>query len=115
MNRSGREAAAGTRNVLQPNADSLQWAEWDAVGGALTAIGIGRGGHLPVLRAAPSDARAVAELLRTNADGTPNLEVEILEDSRRPVSAVEVVRAVANLLQKERERAVIYFSGHAVA
>ena len=87
-----------------------------AQGGASSAraavvIGVNKTGNLPVLRAAVSGAKSIANWL--TAEG---FEVKLIVDDNGPVTADAIKRAVTALVDRGTlTQLVIYFSGHGVA
>lgn len=59
-----------------------------------------------------ADATAVAEMLRTHADGTPDFDVRVLTAPPAQVSRAGLREAVADLLRVPADLALLYFSGH---
>jgi len=75
---------------------------------AAIVIGVNKTGDLPVLNAAVSGATKVGDWLRREG-----FRVEKFLDTRRPVVASEIFKAVNTLVdQGTLEQLVIYFSGH---
>lgn len=75
---------------------------------AAVVIGVDKCGNLPVLRAAGSGARSVAEWLAGE-----EFEVKLFVDDQRPVTAKAIFDAIDGLLSKGTlQQLVIYFSGH---
>jgi hypothetical protein len=78
---------------------------------AAVVIGVNKTGNLPVLRAAVSGAKSVADWLC--AEG---FEVKLIVDDTQPVTADAIKRAVTALVDRGTlTQLVIYFSGHGVA
>lgn len=65
------------------------------------------------LRGCVNDAKRVAELLRTNANGSPNFDVQLLTSDHDRITRA-TLRQVINRLFAHRggEAALLYFSGH---
>ncbi|WP_295432891.1 caspase family protein [uncultured Thiodictyon sp.] len=75
---------------------------------AAIVIGVNKTGNLPVLAAAVSGAVKVADWLRREG-----FHVEKFLDTRGPVAAADLYKAVAGLVdQGTLEQLVVYFSGH---
>ena len=55
------------------------------------------------------DARAVAELLKSNADGSDNFEVILAIDVMKRTELMGLIR---DLFSNDSEIALLYFSGH---
>jgi Caspase domain len=78
---------------------------------AAVVIGVNKTGNLPILRAAVSGAKAVADWL--NAEG---FEVNPIVDDNAPVTADAVKHAVTALVNRGTlQQLVVYFSGHGMA
>jgi hypothetical protein len=78
---------------------------------AAVVVGVNKTGNLPVLRAAVSGAKSVADWL--SAEG---FEVKLIVDDNQPVTADAIKRAVTALVDRGTlTQLVIYFSGHGVA
>src|SRR3981189_545766 len=78
---------------------------------AAVVVGVNKTGNLPVLRAAVSGAKSVADWL--SAEG---FEVKLIVDDNQPVAADAIKRAVPALVDRGTlTQLVIYFSGHGVA
>ena len=75
---------------------------------AIISIGVSKAGDLPTLEAAVPDARTFAEWGRNNGYG----DVRLIEDSAGPVRAADIVRAVDEVISRDPERLLLYFSGH---
>lgn len=77
---------------------------------AAVVIGVNKSGKLPVLRAAASGAKSVADWLC--AEG---FEVKLIVDENGPVTADAIKRAVFELVRRGTlSQLVVYFSGHGV-
>ncbi|PZQ19297.1 MAG: peptidase C14 caspase catalytic subunit p20 [Ancylobacter novellus] len=59
-----------------------------------------------------NDARAVAQLLERNGDGSPNFEVRTLVSPGDDARAGALSEAIAELFSGEAETALLYFAGH---
>jgi hypothetical protein len=78
---------------------------------AAVVIGVNKSGGLPVLRAAVSGAKSMAEWL--TGEG---FEVKLIVDDNQPVTATAIKRAVTSLVDRGTlTQLIIYFSGHGVA
>lgn len=78
---------------------------------AAVVIGVNKTGNLPVLRAAASGARSVAEWL--TGEG---FDVTLIVDDAQPVTAGTIKQAVTGLVNKATlTQLVIYFSGHGMS
>ena len=78
---------------------------------AAVVIGVDKTGDLPVLRAAVSGAKSVAEWL--TGEG---FEVKLIVDEGQPVTADAIKKTVTALVDRGTlTQLVIYFSGHGVA
>jgi hypothetical protein len=79
---------------------------------AAVVIGVNKTGNLPILRAAVSGAKSVADWL--TAEG---LEVNlIVDDNNGSVTADAVKRAVTELVNRGNlQQLIVYFSGHGIA
>lgn len=77
-------------------------------------IGIDHYAHAPRLHGCVHDASAVATLLETHADGSPNFDVTRLlgRSSRHRVTREQVKQAVRELFSGRTEIALLYFAGH---
>ncbi|MFJ6024342.1 caspase domain-containing protein [Brevundimonas sp. NPDC092305] len=64
------------------------------------------------LRGCVNDAVAVAQLLESNGDGSPNFSVRSLTSADQDVDSAALSVAVADLFKAEAETAVLYFAGH---
>lgn len=62
------------------------------------------------------DATEVADLLRSNEDGSPNFEVELLTSTKADLSNRGLVQAVSRFFKSNvrAETAVLYFAGHGI-
>lgn len=78
---------------------------------AAVVIGVNKTGNLPILRAAASGAKSVADWL--DAEG---VEVNLIVDDNAPVTADAVKRAVTALVNRGTlQQLILYFSGHGMA
>jgi Caspase domain len=78
---------------------------------AAVVIGVNKTGNLPILRAAVSGAKSVAEWL--DAEG---VEVTLIVDDNAPVTADAIKRAVTALVNRGTlQQLIVYFSGHGMA
>lgn len=78
---------------------------------AAVVVGVNKTGDLPVLRAAVSGAKAVADWL-----GGEGFEVKLIVDEGKVVTADDIKRAVTDFVNRGTlTQLVIYFSGHGVA
>lgn len=78
---------------------------------AAVVIGVNKSGDLPVLRAAVSGAKAVADWLCGEG-----FEVKLIVDDQQPVTADAIKRTVTALVNRGTlTQLVIYFSGHGAA
>ncbi|WP_332642845.1 caspase family protein [Aeromicrobium sp.] len=60
-----------------------------------------------------NDAKAVAELLRTNHDGSPNFDVKVITSDHRTITRASLLREVTLLFTHQGgDVALLYFSGH---
>src|SRR5208283_1187286 len=77
---------------------------------AAVVIGVNKTGNLPVLRAAASGAKSVADWLC--AEG---FEVKLIVDENGPVTGDAIRRAVFDLVGRGTlSQLIVYFSGHGV-
>jgi len=75
---------------------------------AAMVIGVNRAGNLPVLNAAASGARQVADWLRSEG-----FEVRLFTDHERSVGTRELINTMAELVNRGTlDQLLIYFSGH---
>ena len=78
---------------------------------AAVVVGVNKTGNLPILRAAVSGAKSVADWL--TGEG---FEVKLITDDAGPVSAGAVKQAVTELVNRGTlTQLIVYFSGHGVA
>lgn len=74
-------------------------------------VGVNKTGNLPVLRAAVSGARSIAQWLATE-----DFEVKLITDEVAPVTGAAVKAAVTEFVNRGTlTQLVIYFSGHGIA
>ena len=67
------------------------------------------------LRGCVNDASAVAQLLETNGDGSPNFSVRTLTSNDSDVGNAALQAAVSELFNGgDAETAVLYFAGHGI-
>jgi hypothetical protein len=59
-----------------------------------------------------NDATAVAQLLETNGDGSPNFSVRVVTSNDAPVTGALLSDVISELFKGEAETAVLYFAGH---
>lgn len=59
-----------------------------------------------------NDARAMAEVLGRNHDGSPNFDVRLLTAPPRTINRSDLKRAVERLFESPADVALLYFSGH---
>ena len=59
-----------------------------------------------------ADANAVAEVLRTNVDGSPNFDCQLLTAPSAPITKAVLRRRITDLLRQPADLALLYFSGH---
>jgi hypothetical protein len=102
------------RNTLRrgPNAHALQQAP--ELRQALV-VGIDYYAKLRPLRGSVNDARAVAEALRMNGDGTPNFGIVAIKTASSaddPVTRGDLKDGVRRLFAASGEIALLYFAGH---
>lgn len=71
-------------------------------------IGINEYPEAP-LTACVSDAKALADLLRSHGDGSPNFDVVVYQDVQ---SRSELTGIIHNLFKGDNDMALLYFSGH---
>lgn len=64
------------------------------------------------LRGCINDAQAMKEILEKNYDDSPNFYCNLLISSDTKVSKDRLKKEIGNLLQREGEVALFYFSGH---
>jgi hypothetical protein len=62
-----------------------------------------------------NDASEIARLLRTNQDGSPNFECQILTAPPFPITRAILKGKVEDLFRDEADVALLYFSGHGFA
>lgn len=78
---------------------------------AAVVIGVNKTGNLPILRAAVSGARSVAEWLKGEG-----FEVTLIVDETQPVTANAIKQAVTALVGRGNlTQLVVYFSGHGIS
>src|SRR5207244_3622809 len=78
---------------------------------AAVVVGVNKSGNLPVLQAAVSGAKSVADWLCSEG-----FEVKLIVDDQEPVTADAIKRAVTALVDRGTlTQLVIYFSGHGAA
>ncbi len=80
------------------------------------ALVIGVDGYvsLPALEGCTVDAHSVAEVLRRNADGTPNFDVRAIVAGDGESATVAAIReAIEELFRDPADVALLYFAGHA--
>jgi hypothetical protein len=80
------------------------------------ALVIGVDGYvsLPALEGCTVDAHSVAEVLRRNADGTPNFDVRAIIAAEGESATVAAIReAIEELFRDPADVALLYFAGHA--
>lgn len=79
-------------------------------------IGINEYEKIKPLRGCENDAKNIAALISKNADGSPNFHTKTLtSENGNKVTRRDVKAAVIDLLSKEADMAVLYFSGHGTA
>jgi hypothetical protein len=66
------------------------------------------------LRGCVNDALAIAHLLESNGDGSPNFSVRTLTSASGEVSGAVLSEAVADLFKGEPEIALLFFAGHGI-
>jgi hypothetical protein len=59
-----------------------------------------------------ADANAVATVLSTNGDGSPNFENIVMTSATEPVTRANLRAAIERLFEGDGEIALLYFSGH---
>lgn len=78
---------------------------------AAVVIGVNKTGNLPILRAAVSGARSVADWLKDEG-----FEITLIVDESQPVTANVIKQAVTALVGRGNlTQLVVYFSGHGVS
>ena len=78
---------------------------------AAVVIGVNKTGNLPILRAAVSGARSVADWLKDEG-----FEVTLIVDASQPVTANAIKQAVTALVGRGNlTQLVVYFSGHGIS
>jgi len=58
------------------------------------------------------DAVEIANLLKNDADGTPNFDVKLLTSPDKTLNKVIIKKAIDELFRGDAEVALLYFSGH---
>jgi hypothetical protein len=71
-------------------------------------------GSLPRLRGGVNDVNALAPLLETNEDGSPNFECLTLTSPPHYIGRKELLESVDKVLAAGAEVALFYFAGHGV-
>ncbi len=66
------------------------------------------------LQGCVNDATAVAQLLESNGDGSPNFSVRTLTSNDVDVSSAELSQAVSDLFKGDADTALLYFAGHGI-
>jgi hypothetical protein len=61
-----------------------------------------------------NDATAVAQLLESNGDGSPNFSVKTVTSNDSPVTSALLSQVVSELFHGDAETAVLYFAGHGI-
>ena len=75
---------------------------------AAVVIGVNKCGNLPVLSAAASSAKLVADWLKSE-----DFEIKLFVDDDRPVKSGEIFEAIAEFVERGTlGQLVVYFSGH---
>jgi len=59
-----------------------------------------------------NDARAMAELLRCNDDGSPNFSCRLIDAPPNQITRASLRQAIMRLFEDESDVALLYFSGH---
>ena len=67
---------------------------------------------LTPLQGCVNDALAVAELLETNGDGSPNFSVKSLTSNNSAVTSEILIQEIENLFEGNADIALLYFAGH---
>jgi hypothetical protein len=72
--------------------------------------------HYPTapLQGCVNDAAAVAQLLESNGDGSPNFSVRVLTSNDVDLSSAVMHQAIADLFKGDAETALLYFAGHGI-
>jgi len=74
-------------------------------------VGIGNL-ELAPLPGAISDANAIATIIGTNEDGSPNFDVKLITDNNGKITKSKLKGLLKELFDGEHETALFYFSGH---
>ena len=74
-------------------------------------VGINNYSNAP-LNGCVNDANAIASVLRTNGDGSPNFNVRLLTSPSSTIDRVALRKNIEALFAGKNEMALLYFSGH---
>ena len=66
------------------------------------------------LQGCVNDAKAVAQLLEANGDGSPNFSVRTLTSDELEIGSGALSEAIAELFRGKAETALLYFAGHGI-
>jgi hypothetical protein len=66
------------------------------------------------LRGCVNDAAAIADVLRTNGDGSPNFDVKLLTSPSAQVGKAVLWGAIEELFGGKNDISLLYFSGHGI-
>jgi len=64
------------------------------------------------LQGAINDANAIATLVATNGNGSPNFSVKQITDSDKAITKADLKGAIKSLFEGNHDTALLYFSGH---
>jgi len=64
------------------------------------------------LNGAVNDAKAMAEVLSTNGDGSPNFDVKLMISTEKKIDRINLRKGIDALFADESEIALMYFAGH---
>lgn len=59
-----------------------------------------------------ADAQAIADVLHTNVDGSPNFDCQLLTAPSNTVTRAVLKRRISELFEQPTDLALLYFSGH---
>ena len=76
-------------------------------------IGIDKYAMSP-LTGCENDAVAIANVLRTNGDGSPNFSVKIITSDNAVVTSEVIIDALTELFTGDAETVLLYFAGHGI-
>ena len=77
------------------------------------ALIVGINNYRPrALEGCEPDAKAISEVIKRNADGTKNFDVNLILSSKTPVTRSLLNEEVESLFSGDPEMALLYFAGH---